>query len=122
MAHPYLDGLYIIFCVQGNPRLAEFAQYAFAVEFPYVGVVRKYDASLVTSVRVLTGTNIFQDGRWRVAWHEYKYSRLLSEAAFSVGVPGDGAVGGVRPQTNPLVTGRTQHTVSFKLSNVRVSA
>ena len=63
MAHPYLDGLYIVVCAQRNPRFTEFAQHPLAVKLSDVGVVRKYNAALITSMGIFAGARIYQDIR-----------------------------------------------------------
>ena len=48
------------------------------------------------------------------------YSRLLGKATLPVSIPRDRAVGGVGAQANPLVAGRTEHTVCLELGDIRV--
>lgn len=45
---------------------------------------------------------------------------FLGQTAFTMGVPGNRAVGRIRPKTNPFVAGGTEDTVGLELSDVRV--
>lgn len=101
MLKPLLDGLEMICGRDVDPLVTEVAENALCIKLADVGVLSKEVVALFEGIDVLAVD-------------------FLGKTRFAMGVPGNGAIGRVWAETDPLVTRGAEDTVGFELSDVGI--
>jgi len=117
MPKPLLDGLEMICGRDVDPLVTEVAENALCIKLADVGVLSKEVVALFEGIDVLA----VAEERVRKAMKEKgKDLHFLGKTRFAMGVPGNGAIGRVWAETDPLVTRGAEDTVGFELSDVGI--
>jgi hypothetical protein len=122
MLEPLLYGLQMVVGVNAEPFVTYATKNTFGVKFANVWIFREQRISLVQRIDVLAvADEVKTDQRFQKSWRG-PYAHFLCETALSMGIPGNGAVRRIGPQTDPLVARRTEDAISLKLCDVRVGS
>lgn len=106
----------MIIRVQTEPFIAGITQHPFRVEFAHIGILCEHRVTLLESINILTASlRPISNANRRTLTESLHF---LRQATLSVCVPGDGAVGGIWAQTDPLVTRRAKHAIRLELGHV----